>query len=127
ADRHTATCHLPVIITDQDGTVVATVLPDPSPDDTDPLFRPGRFTAIVPGACFGRAELCLTARVGETIFAQTAAPMRLEGYLDALTDSTCAGWLYSPDAPLRRLTLVVLRDGKPVGTASTGLYRRDVG
>ena len=127
ADRRTATCTLPVIINDQDGTIVTAVSPEPSPDDTDPLFRPGRFTAIVPGASFGRTELCLTARAGEAVFAQAVAPMRLEGYLDALTDSTCAGWLYSPDAPHRRLTLVVYRDGKPVGTASTGLYRRDVG
>ncbi len=127
ADRHTVTCTNPVTIVDQDGAIVATVSPEPSADDTDPFFRPGRFTAIVPGFCFGRTELCLTARVGETTFAQTVAPMRLEGYVDRLTEISCDGWLFSPDAPHRRLTLVIYRDGKPVGTASTGLHRPDVG
>ncbi len=125
-NRHSVTVTQDVTLTDQDGQVVMTVTPTLAPEDGDPLFRPGRLDALLPPHCFGRNEICLTARVGGTPFAQAFGPVRLEGYLDSLSEDGAAGWLFSPDAPTQRFTVVAWRDGKPAGSALVRLNRQDV-
>lgn len=125
-NRHSVTVTQPVSLTDQDGRLVMTVQPAPDPADEDPLLRPGRFDAALPDHCFGRNELHLAASVGDIVFASAFGPVRLEGYLDTLTDTTCAGWLFSPDAPERRFGIAVYRDGRLAGQVVTAQHRPDV-
>lgn len=115
-----------VTLTDQDGNAVMSVSAAPDTKGRDPLFAPSRFTAPLPAACFGRAELCLTARVGGSVFARAIGSARLDGYLDSVTREACTGWLFSPDAPDRRFDIAVYRDGVQVGTGATRIVRHDV-
>lgn len=115
-----------VALSDQDGRLVLSLPSRLDPADSDPLFRPARFGADLPAACFGRAELCLTGRVGERGFARAVGPARLEGFLDALSETVCGGWLFSPDVPGRAFGLVVYRDGVQVAAGATRLHRGDV-
>jgi len=127
ANRYSVTETQPVDLIDQDGRLVLTVLPAVAAADEDPLFRPGRFDVPLPDACFGRAELCLTARIRNRVVAQAMGSARLEGYLDAMTSGGCAGWLFSPDAPERQFRVVAYRDGRSVGQTLARLPRPDVG
>lgn len=113
-------------LTDQDGDVVLSVKPAPDRDSSDPLFMPARFSAELPARCFGRDEMCLIARIGETEIARTLHPMRLEGYIDKLTGTRCAGWLFSPNAPERVFSIAVYRDGLEVATGKVDVPRDDV-
>ncbi len=125
-NRHLGNVTRPVTLTDQDGRQVMTVQPSVDPSADDPLFRPARFSAPVPAGCFGRTELCLTARIGSAPFAMATGPARLEGYLDTVSRDFCAGWLFSPDSPGRRFELAVYRDGALAGGGSARLHRADV-
>jgi GT2 family glycosyltransferase len=127
-NRHTVLVTQDIVLTDQDGQVVMTITPSIGEDAGDPLSRPCRFDAPLPPHVFGRNEICLSARVGESPepFAQAFGPVRLEGFLDSLSETEASGWLFSPDAPHRRFTVVAFRDGRPVGSAVTRLNRGDV-
>ncbi len=116
----------PVQLYDQDGERVATLATTLSPNKDDSFFRPALFSAPLPQACFGRDELLLTAKAGDTVFATATGAARLNGYLDALSAKTCGGWVFSPDAPERRLEVAVYRDGVMIGSATTALERDDV-
>lgn len=126
ANRRLLPIAQPIEIFDQDGKLVLTLAAEQDPADSDPLFRPGRFTALLPDSCFGRAELCLTAKLGKAVVARAFGYCRLEGYLDTVTDSDCDGWLFSPDAPERTFEVAVYRAGVLAGSGRTALYRDDV-
>lgn len=113
-------------LTDQDGDVVLSLKPAADRDTSDPLFMPARFSAELPARCFARDELYLIARIGETEIARTLHPMRLEGYIDKLTSTRCAGWLFSPNALDREFTIAVYRDGVEVATGKADVPRDDV-
>jgi GT2 family glycosyltransferase/glycosyltransferase involved in cell wall biosynthesis len=115
-----------VSLIDQDGAVVTTVSTRLDSSDTDPLFQPARFTAVLPAWCFGRTELHLAARVGSVIVARASGACRLEGYLDKITGTKCAGWLFSSDAPDRRFDIAVYHNGVLAGTGRTSISRADV-
>jgi GT2 family glycosyltransferase len=116
----------PVTLFDQDGHLVLTIPTRQDPADTDPLFRPARFAATLPAHCFGGHELCLTAKIGDATVARTFGSCRLEGYLDKITGTICAGWLFSPDASGRCFEIAVYRDGVMVGDGATTMTRDDV-
>ncbi len=63
-NRHTVLVTQDIVLIDQEGQVVMTITPSLGKDDGDPLFRPCRFDAPLPPHCFGRNEICLTARIG---------------------------------------------------------------
>jgi GT2 family glycosyltransferase len=116
----------PVLLFDQDGTHVATLQTAHAGAPDDPFFNPAWFDAPLPPACFGRAEVWLAARVGVATIATASGAARLNGYLDALTDSMCRGWLFSPDAPVAAQEIEVYRDGVLIGGGTTGHDRYDV-
>ncbi len=117
--RGTVPVTQPVSVINQDGVVVLTLPTSLDPTDSDPLFRPARYSAELPACCFGRPELVLLVRVGDAIVARCVAGGRLEGYLDRITGSACVGWLFSPDAPGRAFDIAVYRDGVLAGTGRT--------
>jgi GT2 family glycosyltransferase/glycosyltransferase involved in cell wall biosynthesis len=124
--RGTVPATKPVTLIDQDGAVVLSLPTRLDPEDADPLFRPGRFSAALPASCFGRPELVLRARVGAAIVAACACGGRLEGFLDRIGATGCVGWLFSPDAPDRTFDVAVYRDGVLAGTGRTTIARPDV-
>lgn len=75
---------------------------------------------------YGRTDLIVRAIVNGLRVAETLSPLRLEGFLDALTPAHCSGWLLSPDAPGRVLAVEVYRDGVLVGEGRCDLPRPDV-
>ncbi len=116
----------PVLLFDQDGMHVATLQTAHVETPEDPFFHPACFDAPLPPACFGRAEIWLAARVGIATVATASGAARLNGYLDALSEDSCRGWLFSPDARTATLEIEVYRDGILAGRGSTGLDRSDV-
>jgi GT2 family glycosyltransferase len=125
-NRQMTSIKKPITLIDQDGGLVLMLPGTLDPADTDPLFRPARFSAPLPAHCFGRTELCLTAKIGSTIVARAFGQCRLVGYLDKVTDTLCAGWMFSPDAPGRHFDIEVYRDGILVGCGTTSVERNDV-
>lgn len=126
SNRQAVSATGPVLLHDQDGHLVATLAATLDPAGDDPLFRPALFSAPLPADCFGRVESFLTAQIGGAAFARAMGPSRLEGYLDTISDTACAGWLFSPDAPGRCFELEVYRDDVLVGAGATTLPRGDV-
>jgi hypothetical protein len=108
------------------GKLLATTQSYPEPGG-DPMFSPSYFSADLPAACFGRDEVELLAQAGDMVFARTRTAARLQGYLDLLTPSRCAGWLISPDVPQRRFEIAVLRDGKEIARTVCRNRRDDLG
>ncbi|MDR3532720.1 MAG: glycosyltransferase [Rhodopila sp.] len=125
-DRGLAGITKPVTLIDQDGGFVLTVPTRPDPVGNNPLFRSARFPAALPAHCFGGDELCLTAKIDGATVAQAFGACRLEGYLDKISDTVCAGWLFSVDAPDRAFDIEVYRDCVMVGTGRTMVARDDV-
>jgi hypothetical protein len=87
-----------VEIIDQDGRAIA---PPAS----------GDFTIILPDWCLQRPDNRFFARHADgRIMAAIDAPFGVRGFLDRIDATGCAGWLWCPAAPLRRLT-ITLHDG----------------
>jgi GT2 family glycosyltransferase/glycosyltransferase involved in cell wall biosynthesis len=111
---------------DQDGVILGEGDAVPGADAPDPLHATARFSIELRQACFGRADLLVRAFVNGTRVADTHCAPRLDGYLDALTPRRCGGWLLSPDAVARTLTIEVFRDGKLAGSGRGDLPREDL-
>lgn len=111
---------------DQDGVLLgeAEALVDENVDD--PLHRPARFSVPLGQACFGRSDLIVRAFANGVRFAEAQGRMGLDGYLDALTERRCSGWLLCPDAPTRQLSVTVWRDGIEAGCGTCHFARDDV-
>jgi hypothetical protein len=115
----------PVRLRDQDGTLLGEIEARPIPGEAQEA-SPARFSIPLPPACFGRADLIVRASAAGVRFAEVQCAMRLDGYLDTLSQDRCGGWLLSPDAPGRPLDIEIFRDGVRVGAGSCVLPRVDV-
>ena len=85
-----------------------------------------RFEAPLGQECFGRGEIQLTASVNGRKFAQVCCDLPLEGFLDLISPTRCAGWLLSRDAPDKEFRIEVLVNGEPVAAATATLPRDDL-
>ncbi len=110
---------------DQDGTLLGEIEAEPVLEEADEA-APACFSVPLPPSCFGRTDLIVRASVKGTRFAEVQCAMRLDGYLDTLSQDRCGGWLLSPDAPGRPLDIEVFRDGTRIGAGSCVLPRTDV-
>jgi GT2 family glycosyltransferase len=91
----------------------------------DPLFTPARFAIELDDGCFG-GERLLHVQAGGHTLAMVPCHLTLAGHLEAITPESVCGWLISPEAPARRFTIDVRRDGKPVAQAHCEHVREDV-
>lgn len=115
-----------VELRDQDGALLGEADAVADPGASDPLHAPARFSVPLGQACFGRPDLIVRAFANGVRFAEAQRAMRLDGYLDALTERRCSGWLLCPDAPSRQLSITVWRDGVEAGSGICHFPRDDV-
>ncbi len=111
---------------DQDGALLGECDAEPHPPTAGSLLAPARFSIALLPTCFGRADLIVRASVCGVRFAEASGAMRLEGYLDMLTENRVSGWLLCPDAPSRAQEIEVYRDGALVGAGICNLPREDL-
>ena len=113
-------------VVDQHGAVVGEAQSVQAADEPDPLYLPARFKVELADRCFGAGELRLHMLANGVRFAERDCELRLAGNLDELTDESFAGWLVSPDAPVRAFEFGVYQNGALAGTATCDLVRDDV-
>jgi len=95
-------------------------------DGLDPYFTPAEYSLDLADFCFGCEELRLTALANGVAFATAECNLSLKGTLEALTESRCSGWLFSPDAPARALSLDIFVDNELAAQTECDLKRADV-
>ena len=113
-------------ISDQFDRIVAREHVTAESGPSDSLFNPVHFRISLIDACFGGQELWLTARANGVPFATSSCKLSLTGTLELLSESRCAGWVFSPDAPGRNFEIEIFRNGDRIATARTDQDRADV-
>jgi GT2 family glycosyltransferase/glycosyltransferase involved in cell wall biosynthesis len=110
----------------QNGMIVAAGQASIDAGEIDPFFTPARFALDLADACFGAGEQLLVVYAGDVAVARLTCTLSLQGNLDELNATSCAGWLLSPEAPARVFTVQIFRDGKKSGEAICNVPRDDV-
>jgi len=110
----------------QNGTIVASGQTSIDAAEIDPYFTPARFALDLTDACFGAGEQLLVVYADEVAVARLTCTLTLQGNLDELTATSCAGWLLSPEAPSRVFTIQIYRDGEKSGQTVCNVPRDDV-
>ena len=113
-------------IVSHDGCTLAVAASHFDATDTDPFFRPARFSCRIDQRWFGRPEVGLRVLANDKEFARTTCRLGLTGYIDTLSAQQCSGWLLSPDAPARQFEIEILRNGEVVGKGLAGIPREDL-
>ncbi len=95
-------------------------------EDGDPLFVPARFSLRLDNQCLGAGELQLSVYANDTLLSRVNCLLTLQGNLDQLTGTRCAGWLLCEQAPQRRLSFNVYRGETLIGEVVCDSPRADV-
>ena len=114
-----------ITVANQDGDVICEEVSRFEQGGSD-WFRPARFRMKLPNNVFRNSLQCLTISANGTVISRCETNLRLVGYIDLVTHSRCAGWLYSPDAPQHPMNIEVWNNGKLVGNGACSVSRPDI-
>ena len=113
-------------VMNQHGSVVGAARAELVADPSDPRHSHALFSIELDDQCFGCGEMRLRILADGVTIGEQLYLLELSGNLDSINNESCAGWLFSSDAPDRVLKFDVFQNGVFAGQGLCKLSRDDV-